>query len=173
MGYWSGHFMGGDTPMDYSAKIKIAALSVYKPDDKRLTDEYYKIFDDEDFNDDDFANCISNHMDELINNPECNNFAFPYFLAEWDVYVKDLDHIEKLKDMIGDGDASKRGYELLENFDPNKFEDQPDWYAEHFKRFCIPLLNIKDDEKRKNLLTQYFEMFRSKGLFETITEKLI
>lgn len=188
MGYWSYHFMGGDTPMDKHYDAKIFIINRYAEDFK-FTPPSIDCDDDNDYfydldytiqcleklnpTHESFKEWLSKNIIRFCNCRELYfNFAFPYLLMELSIKASSNEEIKKLCELVDDGGASERGFTPLKNFDPNKEEETPEWYAEHFKRFGLPLLLIEDDDERKKMITQYFENKADIGLLGAIIQNI-
>jgi len=129
MGYWSTHPMGGDTPLDYQAKLEgIIGLSGDEEKEEYKEEVTKKLQDlaNVNFTRDAFHYDFSNanitqtkegmEVENLVSTPykENCNFVVPFTLAELEIQVSDELLSRKFKQMIGDGGAANREYDLPE-----------------------------------------------------------
>jgi len=121
--------MGGDTPLDYQAKLEgIIGLSGDEEKEEYKEEVTKKLQDlaNVNFTRDAFHYDFSNanitqtkegmEVENLVSTPykENCNFVVPFTLAELEIQVSDELLSRKFKQMIGDGGAANREYDLPE-----------------------------------------------------------
>jgi len=162
MGYWNSHFMDGDYPWELEAELFQDMINKFT-NRKWSSDEEWdfsertegdkvegiKILEAE------TGRSFNDFVIELLEDDRFPllNFTIPYLFMECNLYIPPKFN-DKLKQWLGDGNASERGYDIIK-YDRNNFQENPMWYAEDFKTYCIPLLNIKDYDERKEKIKEY------------------
>lgn len=107
MGYWSTHPMGGDPPADAECTLRALLFTEEERNEElHWKDEVYKKRLEENL-----STVLSHHFGRSEDGYGYYPFTFPFTIAELGIRVKDPVLSEKIKEMIGDGDASERGYD--------------------------------------------------------------
>ena len=194
MGYWSVHPMCGDHPMDCESTVQDYAFECLLSDlnaekstgekNEKIKDElrnFVSKFDsDEDFlenyyieEDIPLTEVLTTYKYEIINNflNEEEAFVVPFMFIDNGIDVKE-DYVKYLIEMLGDGDASHRGYDEWEEGNSN----HPYYYVNLVKKYseCLFNENNKDLQNIEFLKEhgQELKQIEPQGLFETIFESL-
>ena len=168
MGYWSTHPLGGDQPLDaqlyFYEELGIEAL-FRKYDDKECSKK------EKEKRKEDFLKTLSKaletKLDKALEDEYVKDYAFiiPYTVAQHGLLIKNRNLAERLKNLIGDGGAYNRGYEIKESNIENGYNEfqSPSDFASQLK-----------DNWEDIVLTgeaKYKDLSRAKGLFEILCEE--
>lgn len=167
MGYWSTHPMGGDSPLDVLSYLEDYLL---KLEGKEL-DEEYEFFGDLPY--EERKSMYEKHKYELLNGftdymnknhkyYEGYEFVLIYRLIYHDIRFPNK-YIDKLVEMLGDGGATERGYELNE-------KDSPYMYIK--KIVDNKELIFSEEKSIKDVPQDIVESLYCPGLLQTIFEKI-
>lgn len=184
MGYWSTHPMGGDTPLDYQAELEeIIGLSgdEEKEEYKEKIMEKLQELADVTFTRDAFHYDFSKaeitqtkegmEVKNLVSTPYEENcgFVVPFTIAELGIQISDEVLSRKLKNMIGDGGAANREYDI-----PNKGSKEYPIKENNWNNLETPfdyarqLYDLWDDLMKGNV--SFDVLSQDKGLFAAIDE---
>jgi hypothetical protein len=103
MGYWSKHPMGGDMPLDCEANYVFEQI---------FTKE--ELDSDIEMNEENYSPRLIKHLSTIEMNDPDYAFIIPFRVMEFEIQIEDPELRAKIKEMIGDGGAQERGYNVPE-----------------------------------------------------------
>jgi len=125
MGYWDIHPMAGDDPLDYRAEIDMVLFT---------EDEWYEKEGVAQPSQEELQKRFEDDIEELIKNFSKygdHSFVLPFTIISFGLFVEDSTYSQAIKEMIRDGGAGFRGYDVLESNKENGYNnfESPNDYA--------------------------------------------
>lgn len=169
MGYWSTHPLGGDAPMDMTSYIN---EFIYKQEGGKLeNDSDWRTYLDNVFTNE-FNVTVTNFLKdtqklslltESVENGTLDDgdskFVLPFMICEKMIVIEDKNLSNKIKNLIGDGGSSSRGYTKDDEDSPLKFARllHDNWEKLQEVNYKDPIMDIILDNP---------------GLFDVIAENI-